>query len=145
MQNLRFRRYADVFKICHELSKEKTNLYRVFYEKSVSNLVSPQLRRDLIQYCYPDFFMTPQLVMQGISKDESGADLFCYFIIMEANYDPYTVTERFQKLLIDSVFDAARHELIGKKDKDAKVDKSTRRSKIWSRISCYLAKYFKAI
>jgi len=65
---------------------------------------------------------------------------------MEANYDPYTVTERFPKQVIDSVFDAARHELIGKKDsKDVKVDKSSRRSKIWSRISCYLAKYFKAI
>ena len=79
-------------------------------------LVSPQLRRDLIQFCYPDFFKAPQLVAQSINNQESGAALFCYFVIMEANYDPYTVTDRFPKLLIDSVFDAARHELIGKKD-----------------------------
>ena len=47
--------------------------------------------------------------MQNINSSDSSAALFCYFVILEANYDPYTVTERFQKLLIDSVFDAARH------------------------------------
>ena len=47
--------------------------------------------------------------MQNINGPDSSAAIFCYFVILEANYDPYTVTERFQKLLIDSVFDAARH------------------------------------
>ena len=95
MQVLRFRRYANIFKQCYKLSHQKISLYRVFYEKSVCLLVSPQLRRDLIQFCFPEFFKNPQLVMQTINSPDSSAALFCYFVIMEANYDPYTVTERF--------------------------------------------------
>ena len=49
----------------------------------------------LIQFCFPEFFKNPQLVMQTINSPDSSAALFCYFVIMEANYDPYTVTERF--------------------------------------------------
>ena len=77
--------------------------------------------------------------MQTINSPDSGAALFCYFVIMEANYDPYTVTERFQKLLIDSVFDAARHELLDdkKKNQNDAPDSAihTNNGKVWSHIS----------
>lgn len=59
MQNLRFRRYASVFKACHDLSLNVIDMYHVFYEKSINMFVGPQLRRDFMQCCYPDYFSTP--------------------------------------------------------------------------------------
>ena len=66
---MRFKRYGELFKICHSLSidgsdgsksgdehKHAVDMYNVFYEKGVKMLVSPQLRRDLIQLCYPEYF-----------------------------------------------------------------------------------------
>ena len=68
MQKLRFRRYAQVFKVCHDLSYQETDMHRVFYEKSVNLFVGPQLRKDLIAICYSDYLSQPSLITEGIKK-----------------------------------------------------------------------------
>ena len=89
MQSLRFKRYATVFKACHELSYEKIDLYRVFYEPSVNLFVGPQLRKDLFKFGYSEFFKQPQLIAEKIG--DTKAATFCYVVILEANDDPFTV------------------------------------------------------
>ena len=85
MQNLRFRRYASLFKTCLELSLEsKMDLSRVFYEKSINMFVGPILRKDLIEFCFPQFMNDPSLIRESSPK----ALIFCYLIVLEANDDP---------------------------------------------------------
>ena len=109
MQSLRFRRYAQVFKTLHELSYDLTDMYRVFYEPSVNLFVGPHLRRDLIEFCYADLSKRPQLISERIDLTQTA--VFCYMVVLEANDDPFTVTERLGKATIDSVFDVTRLEL----------------------------------
>ena len=47
-----------------------------------------------------------------IRKDPQVA-LLCYQMILEANDDPFRVQERFEKKLIDTVFDTTRVQLLG--------------------------------
>lgn len=112
MQSLRFRRYAQVFKTCHDLSFELTDMYRVFYEPSVNLFVGPHLRRDLIEFCYPDQIKNPERIPEQIGEAETA--VFCYLIVLEANDDPFTVQDRLGKSVIDQVFDTARLELAKK-------------------------------
>jgi len=48
MQVLRFRRYSALFRTGLLHSMHVVDLYKVFYKPTMSNLVSPQLRKDLI-------------------------------------------------------------------------------------------------
>ena len=64
MQLLRFKRYAALFKAALLHSVYAVDLYKVFYKKSVSNYVSPQLRKDLINVCFPGFLADPSLLRQ---------------------------------------------------------------------------------
>ena len=82
-------------------------MYQVFYEKSVNLFVGPQLRKDFMQYCYPDYFADPSKIPFMIRKDPQVA-LLCYQMILEANDDPFRVQERFEKKMIDTVFDTTR-------------------------------------
>ena len=66
----------------------------------------------MIEFCYPEFFKQPQLIIENIK--DSKAATFCYLVILEANDDPFTVQDRFEKRIIDTVFDTSRVELIGK-------------------------------
>lgn len=113
MQRLRFQRYSLVFKTCHELSLLKADMYRVFYEPSVNLFVGPHLRRDLIESCYSDFLKQPSTIAQKVTRGDMRAAILCYLIILEANDDPFTVQDRFEKRVIDVVFDATRVNLIG--------------------------------
>jgi hypothetical protein len=104
MQSLRFRRYGSLFKECHKMSFNQTDMFEVFYGESVKKLVSPILRRDLIKECYPKCLSDPSTIKNEVSQQEIS--LFCYLVILEANDDPFTVSERFEKQLIDAVFDS---------------------------------------
>lgn len=112
MQNLRFRRYANVFKTCYGMTHEAVDIYRVFYEPSVNQFVGPQLRKDFMQFCFSEYFAQPSLIPQMISRDPQAA-LICYQVILEANDDPFRVQERFDKRVIDTVFDTTRVQLLG--------------------------------
>ena len=113
MQRLRFQRYSLVFRVCHELSLLQVDMYQVFYEPSVNLFVGPHLRRDLIESCYGDFLKQPNQIAQKVKAGDLKAAILCYLVILEANDDPFTVQDRFEKRVIDVVFDATRSYLIG--------------------------------
>jgi len=54
IQRLRFRRYANLFKegleagLPHDL-----DLFSILYDKGANALLSPALRKDLIEFCIP--------------------------------------------------------------------------------------------
>ena len=81
----------------------------VFYEKSVMKYVNPLLRRDLIKLCFPEYFNETSRIKKEITTHRAA--FFCYLVILEANDDPFTVSERFEKSLIDTVFDQAWSKL----------------------------------
>ena len=84
MQKLRFKRYAQLFKegLALTLRDDRADLFDIFYTKNTSKLVSSQLRKELMQFCYPDFFKL---------HDDMLDPLCCYFIILEANDNPYAI------------------------------------------------------
>jgi hypothetical protein len=54
IQKLRFRRYATLFKEgLHMGLPHGIDLYNVLYDKGVNQLLSPALRKDLLEFCYP--------------------------------------------------------------------------------------------
>jgi len=90
------------------------DLYKVFYDPSVNHFVSPQLRKELFNECFPGFFenatklsiisqqkavKNPESIdadaqcvdLHAKEKQEISPLLFCYFVILEANDNPYTV------------------------------------------------------
>ena len=77
---------------------------------------------------------------------------------MEANDDPFTVQDRFEKHVIDTVFDATRAHLIGqninldqkssskqRNSTSQELEVSSKGGLIWARIAYQLARYFTAI
>jgi len=113
MQRLRARRYASVFKACHDLTYEVTDMLRVFYQPSVNHFVGPQLRRDLILHCYSDCFRDAGLITERIKGHDLKTAILCYLVILEANDNRFTVQERFEKHILDAVYDATCAFLIG--------------------------------
>jgi len=53
-----------------------------------------------MQVCYPEMFAT--------KTPSALTPTFCYFLLLEANDNPYTVQDRFEKSTIDLAFDTAR-------------------------------------
>ena len=131
MQRLRFRRYAQIFKEGLDLGlPHGLDLYSVLYDKGASQLLNPALRKDLLEFCYPSTKLADKTNLHPI---------FAYFVILEANDNPYTVTERIDNSTLDKAFDYSRMYLV-------KDDISNRRDdKTWTRIAFHLAKYFQAI
>lgn len=76
MQKVRFRRFADLFKIGLEVGLPELDLYDVFFHKGISKLLSPLLRKNIVLHC--------------VDKSEKSA-LLNYLVILEANDNPYTV------------------------------------------------------
>ena len=68
MQKVRFRRYAQVFKVCLELGLMHVDMFNVFYEASVNLFVSPQIRCELIEHCYRDLLKSPSLIATSIKE-----------------------------------------------------------------------------
>mmetsp|Transcript_67 Transcript_67/g.123 ORF Transcript_67/g.123 Transcript_67/m.123 type:complete len:245 (+) Transcript_67:84-818(+) len=155
MQRLRYQRFSSVFKACHELGFLHVDMYRVFYEPSVNLFVGPHLRRDLIECCYGDYLKQPSLIATKVKSGDLRAAILCYVVILEANDDPFTVQDRFEKRVIDVVFDATRVYLIGsqqggitdqkRNSTSQEIEISSEGGTIWARIAYQLAKYFSAI
>jgi hypothetical protein len=93
-------------------------------------LLNPALRKDLLEFCHPSTKLADKTNLHPI---------FAYFVILEANDNPYTVTERIDNSTLDKAFDYSRMYLV-------KDDISNKREdKTWTRIAFHLAKYFQAI
>jgi hypothetical protein len=95
MQKLRFKRFADLFKIALQESLPELDIWSVFFEKGLSKMVSPALRRDILCHSVPE-----------------NSQLVNYLVILEANDNPYAVEERFEKAVIDRAFDQSRDKLL---------------------------------
>ena len=76
MQKVRFRRFADLFKIGLEVGMPELDLYDVFFSKSISKLLSPSLRKNIILHCV---------------GNQNNSSLLNYLVILEANDNPYAV------------------------------------------------------
>ncbi len=123
MQKLRFRRYSDLFKIALREALPELDIFYVFFYNGLAKLLSPALRRDIIVHCEGGATDTP---------------LVNYLVILEANDNPYAVTERFDKVTIDKAFDVSRSKVLASPVQEL-VDP------IWGRIALHLGHYFKAI
>lgn len=162
MQLLRFKRFAALFKTGLIHCMHIVDLYKIFYKSNVNHFVSPQLRKDLIEHCFPGFISNPSklaLINQStptLNKQSVHPLLFCYFVILEANDNPYAVTERLEKSVIDQAFDNARIFLLGKQQRQnskntqedevmADAEMKAFEKRAGGRICFHLAKYFKAI
>lgn len=64
MQLLRFKRYSALFRTALLHSMHAVDLFKVFYKISVNKYVSPQLRKDLIDSCFPGFLANPGLLTE---------------------------------------------------------------------------------
>ena len=124
MQKVRFRRFADLFKIGLETGLPELDLYHVFFHNGISKLLSPLLRKNIILHC--------------VGKVEKSP-LLNYLVILEANDNPYAVQERFERQTIDLAFDQSRSALVSLSSQELTADP------IWARTALHLAHYFKAI
>lgn len=79
MQKLRFRRYADLFKIALGEALPELDIYQVFFNKGIAKLLSPALRRDIIFHS------------AGTNTTTKNSPLVNYLVILEANENPYAV------------------------------------------------------
>ena len=148
MQKVRFRRYAQVFKVCLELGLMHVDMFNVFYEASVNLFVSPQIRCELIEHCYRDLLKTPSSIAtsikEGSSEQRARSAMLCYLVILEANDDPCAVQHRFDKRIIDIVFDTTHKYLNSVGDRDVSMGadgNSTLLKRIWCRIAYHQARY----
>jgi hypothetical protein len=91
----------------------------VFFAKSISKFVSPQLRKDLVVTCQEPI-------------------LFDYLVLLEANDNPYSVQEIFSKEIVDQVFNSSQQTIMS----DANMqDEKT----MWGRKALHLGHYFSKI
>jgi hypothetical protein len=123
MQKLRFRRYSELFKIALTEAMPELDIFNVFFYNGLAKLLSPALRRDIIVYCV---------------AGSTDSPLVNYLVILEANDNPYAVTDRFDKDTIDRAFDVSRTRVL-----TAPLQDLT--DPIWGRIALHLGHYFKAI
>lgn len=54
MQKLRFKRFADLFKIALNEALPELDIWSVFFENGLSKMVSPALRRDMLCHAVPE-------------------------------------------------------------------------------------------
>lgn len=59
-------------------------------------------------------------------------------MILEANFDPFQVTSRFPKALIDTIFESAQKVLISEENSQMELENQSD----WAKIAFELAKYF---
>lgn len=105
----------------------------------------------MISRCFPGFIQNPAKLTEADFDDKQSIHplLFCYFVILEANDNPYAVQERLDKAVIDQAFDTARVFLLGKKpgaDSEMVCESKMKfEFKAGARICFHLGRYFKAI
>lgn len=124
MQKVRFRRFADLFKIALEIGMPELDLYHVFFHNGISKLLDCQMRKNIMLHC-----------VGNVDKSV----LLNYLVILEANDNPYRVQERFERQTIDMAFDQSRSALLSLSSQELNADP------IWARTALHLAHYFKAI
>lgn len=76
MQRVRFRRFADLFKIGLDVGLPELDLYYVFFHKGTARFLSPALRKNIILHCV---------------GNADNTKLLNYLVILEANDNPYAV------------------------------------------------------
>jgi hypothetical protein len=96
-------------------------------------LLSPALRKDLLEFCYPPQTKSDEL--QG-KKPKLNA-VFTYFVILEANENPYAVQERIEKSILDEAFASCNAYFTHQNSTNTNGDNQT-----WRRIAFHYAKYF---
>jgi len=63
----------------------KADFFNTFYDESVQKYVSPQLRKDLLKFVLPELFIAIEAPLTAEKL------FFVYFVILEANNNPYTI------------------------------------------------------